>query len=394
MRKVAIVGLGQLPMKSRYPDKLYTELAFEATKLALEDAGITNRDVDSAIYSIYNESMMLQSMSDAMVHEYLGLKDKRHSRVVAGASTGGHAIKAGFVEVASGYADLTLIVAMQKGSDLIDLELMHRGEGFWAVGPTSLDWIWHSPYTITVPSLFGLTVTAHIDKWGTPTEEQIAKVSVKNHLNAMDNPYAQLKVSLNVEEVLNSRLIAWPSTMYECCLYSEGATTLVLASEDKAKQISKKPIWITGVAATSGSTMPETDGSIPSIRSAAQFAYRMAGIKNPLEDFDLMEVCDLLSAIEILSYEELQLCALGEAGKLVDDGVTEKTGKLPVNRSGGRVAAGHVAGVSGVFSAAEVTRQLREEAGDRQVPIRKGRGLVQTLGGPGCAFASVNILER
>lgn len=394
MRKVGIVGIGQMPMKARYTDKMFHELAFDATRLALADARLTIGDIESAVYSVYNEMMMLQTMSDQIMHDYIGLTNKPQLRVTAGASTGGHSLKAAYNEIASGCSDVVLLLGVQKGADLIDLELNHRGEGFWTIGPTAMDLIWHAPYFSTVPALFALVLTAHMHQYGSPTEEQMAKISVKNHEHALDNPFAQLKKRLTVDEVLNSRLIAWPITMFECCLYSECATALILASEEKAKEISKKPVWLSGVAATCGSTSPQPGGKMAAVESAGKIAYKMAGVTDPLNQFDLWEVHDLVSGIEILYYEELGLCAPGQGGKLVDEGVTAKGGKLVVNRSGGRTAAGHVAGASGIFSAAEVVRQLREEAGERQVPLRNGRGLVQTIGGPGMAATAVAVLER
>lgn len=393
MRRVGIVGIGQLPFRSRYADKMYTELAFDATTAAVTDAHMSLEDVESVVYSVYSENMMLQGYADAIVHDYLGFSGKLALRVTAGASTGGHALKAAYNEIASGSSDIVLLLGFQK-CELIDLEDMHRGEGFLRVGSTALDILWHAPYTTMVPGTYGLTVAAHIETYGGPTDEEIARVSLKCHNNALLNPFAQLRVQLTLEDILNSRLINWPSTMYECCLYSDGATALVLASEERARELHKVPIWISGVAATAGTTMPETDGSIPAIAAAAQRAYRQAGIVDARRELDVAEVHDLISGIEILSYEELGFCGRGEGGTLVRDGTVELTGELPVNVSGGRVAAGHVAGVSGVFSTAEVVRQLRGEAEGRQVRLRSGRGLVQTLGGPAASFAAVAVLER
>lgn len=120
----------------------------------------------------------------------------------------------------------------------------------------------------------------------------------------------------------------------------------------------------------------------------------MAGITSPLEELDVAEVHDLYSGLEILAYEELGFCPLGEGGRLIDEGVVEKEGTLPVNPSGGRVACGHIAGPSEVYSLGEVALQLREDAGQRQVKISRGKGLVQTIGGPGASLGAVVILER
>jgi len=219
---------------------------------------------------------------------------------------------------------------------------------------------------------------------------------VKNHKNALANPEAQLKIELTVEDVLNSRIIAWPTTKYQCCLYSDSAAALILASEEKAREMTDKPIWLSGIAECSYPTMRFEEknlGRIDALEASARKAYAMAGIKDPVNELDVAEVYDLISGVEILSYEELGFCERGKGGKLVDEGLVEMSGKLPVNPTGGRVAAGHVGGVSAAYSAATVVRQLREEAGPIQGPIHSGKGLVDCMDGYG-SICGVAILER
>ena len=210
------------------------------------------------------------------------------------------------------------------------------------------------------------------------------------------NPEAQLKLELSVEDVLNSRIIAWPTTMYECCLYSDCAAALILASEDRAKEICDNPIWVSGISVSSSAStrfVPETLGRMMGVNVAAKKAYEMAGIRDPSKELDVLEVYDLISGVEILTCEELGLCELGEGGRLVDEGVFERDGSLPVNPSGGRVACGHVGGVSDVYSMAYVVRQLQEWAGETQVPIRYGKGLVESIHGY-AGLTGVAIFER
>jgi len=139
--------------------------------------------------------------------------------------------------------------------------------------------------------------------------------------------------------------------------------------------------------------LPETIGRLIGVNVAAGRAYEMAGVREPASELDLLEIHDLTSATGLISLEELGLCALGESGRLVDDGLLGKDGPHPVNPSGGRVGCGHVAGVSAIYSAAQVTRQLQERAGPTQVRIRNGRGLVEAIDGYG-GLAGVAILER
>jgi acetyl-CoA C-acetyltransferase len=181
-----------------------------------------------------------------------------------------------------------------------------------------------------------------------------------------------------------------------CCLISDGACAMILASEEKAREITDKPIWISGIATSSYAihrAEPDTIGRMPGTRIAAQRAYKMAGIKKPIDELDMIQVHDLITGTEILAYEELGLCEPGEGGRLVDEGVVERDGKVPSNLDGGRVACGHVGGVSGAYGACEIVRQLREEAGDRQVRVKNGRGLMQCIEGQ-ASLSGVAIFER
>ena len=171
---------------------------------------------------------------------------------------------------------------------------------------------------------------------------------------------------------------------------------MILASEEKAKEITDKPIWITGAATSTYAphrAEAHTLGRLMGTNIAAKKAYKMAGIERPIEDLDLILVHDLITGTEILAYEELGLCELGEGGRLIDEGIVERDGKLPSNTDGGRIACGHVGGVSGAYGVCEIVRQLREEAGDRQIRIESGRGLMQCIDGH-ASLTSVTILER
>ena len=385
MKRVAVVGVGQLPFQSRYADKTYLSLAYEATSRVLLDAKLTVRDLDAVTYAIYCPVYLRQEQPDIFLQDYLGLNGKPSLRVSAGAATGGCAIYAAYNQVASGMADVVLLLAVQKASDPFDFYTKSRWDGYRKTSMSGeMNWQKGVIAAGPVPISTVACLLPHMEKYGGPTEEQVARVSVKNHENALTNPLAQLKVHLTVEDVLNSRIIAWPTTMYECCLYSDGAAALILASEEKARAITETPIWITG-AATSYYSLhrlePQMLGRMMGVAEAAKMAYGQAGITDPLHELDVVELQDLTSGLEIIAYEELGLCPPGEGGRLVDEGVVYKGGKLPVNPHGGCIACGHVAGVCEVSSMADVVLQLQERAGGIQVPIRQGRGLVETICG-------------
>ena len=397
MRRVAVVGVGQMPFKTRYPDKNYQELSFEVARAAMDDAGLGRDDIQSAVYSIYSDPLMRQQAADVMIHDYLGLKGKPGLRITAGASTGGFAFRAAYAEVASGLAETVLLVGVQKAGDLINPDNMHRGEGIMMAESITHDTVWQHPYTPFPPAAWGLMLNAHMDRFGTPSPEQLARVALKNHSNAMSNPNAQFKLGLTLEDILNSRLIAWPTTMYETCAFAECAAALILVSEDAAGELGRKPVWVAGVGTAVEGGLPddrgEMYGRLPAVQRSGRAAMEMAGVTNPVAQIDVMEVHDIFTGLEIMAYEELGLCAPGEGGRLIDEGFVAMDGPVPVNPSGGRVACGHIAGVSSVFSIGEVAVQLRREAGDRQVPIHAGRGLVSTVGGPAASVSAAAVLE-
>lgn len=397
MRKVAIVGVGTIPWRSRYEDKTWLALGLEAAKNALDDAHLVKEDIDLAIYSTFCELMLRQQIMSYIIHEYLGLQAKPSLRTNAAGAADIASLYTGFCEVTSGMSDIVLVLAVQKGQDLYCRETRSRGDGFLRGVSFAFDTTW---FQEVVPGPAPLMTVAflvpHMEKYGTPTLEQLAKVSVKNHKNALANPEAQLKLDLTAEDVLNSRIIAWPTTMYQCCLYSDCAAALILASEEKAREITDKPIWISGIAECGYPTMrfeEDSLGRIMGLNTAANRAYKMAGIKDPVKELDVAEIYDLISGVEILSYEELGFCGPGEGGRLIDEGIVAKNGALPVNPTGGRVAAGHVGAVSAAYSTATVVRQLKEKAGPIQVPIRSGKGLVDCMDGYG-SICGVAILER
>jgi acetyl-CoA C-acetyltransferase len=401
MRKVAVVGIGQLPFRSRYPDKSYLRMAMEVSKKALHDAGLSPKDVDGAVYPLPCEIMLRQQFAELWLQDYLGLQGKPMLKVTALAATSGHGIFAAFNWIASGMADIILVVVPGRGNDVYDFETRSRGDGIRKYGyQMHQNLIWETPvFPGGVPApLTAANLLPHIEKYGTPTIEQLAKVAVKNHKNGLVNPMAQLKLDLTVDEVLNSRIVAWPTTLYQCSLQSEGAAALVLASEEKAKEMHQIPIWIAGVACSEyavGSLMTEeTLGRLRGQNIAAQKAYEMAGIKDPLNELDVIEVLDFISGLEIMLYEEFGLCKLGEGGRLVDEKVTEKNGWMPVNPSGGCGARGHYDAVTGVHATGDIVLQLREQAGPIQVPIRKrGMGLMSCASGL-YDLNSIVILQR
>ena len=397
--RVGIVGVGHIPWKVRYPDKTYYELALDVTKAALQDAGLSRDDVDHVVWGMSDlmVAWVRQCCPSTTAQDYIGMAGKSSVHVTAGAVTGAMAVRQGLIEIKSGMSDVTLVVGSGKGMDLWDPKLQKRSSAFLKAIMLDLDTNWEVPVEPLAAANFGFAVQSHIDRFGAPTEEQMARVSVKNHGNALTNPLAQSGMALTVDDVMNSRRIAGPIKMLDCCLYSEGAGALILASEEKALEICDNPIWIDGAGTSNIRTsMPDFDhlGRIPCQEQAAQRAYRMAGITDPMAQLDFVETHDLLTGVELMSYAELGLCAPGQGGRLIEEGVTEKSGALPVNPSGGMMGCGHVAGCSGISRVGEIVQQLRGKAGGTQVPINQGRAVFSAIGGPAISQSCTLVFGR
>ncbi|MGB9904038.1 MAG: thiolase family protein [Desulfotomaculales bacterium] len=397
MRKVGIIGVATTPFKSRWVDKTLYELAYDVTKAVLSDAGITKDKVDSCVYGIYNDFFARQYQPDCIVHDYIGMAPRPAMRVNTGGATGGSAIRAGIAEVASGMSDVCLVLGVEKCNDCFNYEAgATTPEVLKAINYTA-DLTYEFPTGRTAASVFALAIIAHQNKYnGLPTKEQMAKVSVKNHRNAMKNPVAQSPKLLTVEEVVNARMISYPFGFYDNCLYTEGAAAVILASEDVARKLCPKPVWVTGVGAALDWAFLGNRTNLyefQSSREAAVKAYKMAGIANPRQEIDLAELHDAFTGTEIMAYEDCFFCEPGEGGKLIDEEVVEPWGELPVNLSGGLIGCGHAVGATGIMQTVEIVLHLRGEAGERQVKEAR-RGLVQSIGGIANAWTVVLILER
>jgi len=396
MRRVGIVGIGTTQFKSRWTEKTYFELAFDAVKMALSDAGISKDKIDCVVYGIYNDFFERQFQPDLFVHDYIGMPPKPAIRVATGGATGGSAISAGFAQVASGLYDVCLVVGVEKSADCFDYETGRSSPEVLKAISYTADMTYEQPTGRTAAGSFALTTIAHFEKYGNPTERQMAQVSVKNHGNALMNPIAQSPLALTVDDVMKSPMIAYPFKRFDNCLYSEGAAVLILASETAAKSFKKPPVWIKGIgAALDWAVIGNRKDlySFESSRIAAKKAYNMAGIENPLEEIDLAELHDAFTGTEIIAYEDCLLCREGDGGRLIEEGIVEKNGNLPVNVSGGLIGCGHAVGATGVMQTNEIVLHLRDEAGRRQIKNAK-KGLVQSIGGPGAAWTVCLVLEK
>jgi acetyl-CoA C-acetyltransferase len=248
-------------------------------------------------------------------------------------------------------------------------------------------------YGITFPAYYALHAVAHMNKFGT-TEEDMARVAVKAHHYGALNPLAQFQKEITLEKALGSAVIAWPLKLYDACPLTDGSAAVVLASEEVAKKLTDTPIWIKGVGYSSDSANLSRRSSYVGLEAtvrAAAAAYKAAKITP--DDLDVSTCHDCFTIAELMAYEDLGYCKKGEAGMFVRDGQTMIGGKIPVNVDGGLKAKGHPIGATGVSMTVEITKQLRQEAGRHQAPIKKGYGLVHNVGGTG-HYAYVTVLSR
>lgn len=380
-KKIVIIGCGMHPF-GRFPDKSYADIGREAVKLALQDAGIGWKDIQAA----YCSTMYLPATSGARIMRPLGATGIPICDVEAACASGGVAMRQAMLGLEAGANDIALVLGVEK---------MPRG----FMDPLMLYERWQVEMGMsTNPSYWAMRARRHMYEHGT-TEMHIAKVAYKSHKNSVNNPYAMYRKEFTLEEILHSKLVCDPIRLLEICAPNEGAAAVIMCTEEKAKQLGQRPVSI--AACTHTITLYSADFRVPLDSMSARIinpgpteetsrkAYEIAGI-GP-DDINLFEVQDTDCFCEIEIYEQLGLCPLGDAGKLVDEGMTEMGGKYPVNVSGGLVCKGEPVGASHLGQVVEIVWQLRGQAGKRQVPGAKV-GLAHVLGAGGnCA---VTILKR
>lgn len=390
MNRVAVVGIGNTPFKARQPDKTFPRLAYESVKAALADAGADKADVESVVYAIYNDFFERCAMPDHHVHYQLGFARKPGVRITTGGATGGYAVRAAFAEVASGLHDVVMVVGVEKVGDVANVFEMIKAITYAA------DPFFEASLGASPAGSYGGAIIWHMEHYGT-TEEDMARVVVKNKGNAKNNPDAQSPMDLSIDDVLASPMVIYPLKILDHCLNSEGAATIILASEKAAASFARDPIWITGIgASTESGRQAERDNTgdslFPAVKASVDAAYRMAGVTDPASAIQVAEVYDSFSGVEICLYEEFGLCGWGEGAKFLADGRASMGGTNPVNPSGGLIGGEHAIGATGVYQVAEVVRQIRGEAGARQVP-GVDRGLAQSMGGARGAYSVSIVLE-
>ncbi len=452
MRPVYAISGGVSKFAKSRPDKSFQGLIKEAYDYALDDIRMDfasfTRIVDGSVASYFSDHFSRQLMAAIMAQDYLGLVPKPSHRVEGGGATGGLCFQEAWKSVASGHMDVCVAYGFETMSHV---ETWKGNEFIALASDISFDY----PVGGFYSGYYAMMVTRHMKEFGT-TVEQMANVSVKNHINAYHNPYAQKRNRYSIEDVRNSPMIAWPLTRLDICVMSDGAAATILVSEEGLKKledaggvIPRPLVRVTGIGRGTDAmrmsdrphvdftdfinnyaTQQEKDSdetmayynklwkqgtrypgvhSFRAGRTAGNMAYKQSQIYDPLEELDFVELHDAYTSSEIQTYEDLGLCRYGEGGpfaesgkahlpnvdygiNLIDDSV------CPVNPSGGLIACGHPVGATGlmqaVFAIWQLQNSINQHFGDDTLQVKNARrGAIHSHAGTG-TYVSVSILEQ
>lgn len=367
MDRVAIVGIAQTKFAAQKADQNYAELAYEVVSELFAKTGATHDDIDNIVTasSDFWDGRTISSMS---VQDSVGAWLKSETKV---SSDGTLAVLYGAMRILSGSFGTTLIVSHCKSSE--------GNQNL--IGNAVFDPIYQRQLGIDLTTANAMQARSYMEKYGL-TEADLAEVVVKNLGNAQHNAYAQRAMSLTVDDVLKSNYVADPLKELDLSPPSDGACAMLLARADLVSKFTDKPVWLSGVGHYQDHYyLGDRDlATSASLQRAAQKAYRMAGITDPLKEIDVAEIYDAYSYQELMWSELLGFAEPGKGVQLIRDGVSKRGGALPINPSGGVMAA-HPMFTAGLVRVAEAALQLRGEAGDHQVENAR-RALAHGTVGP------------
>jgi len=412
-RGVALVGAGMSKFgafKGKTSRDLFVEAFVEM--LASVDKPFDPKSVDALYVGNYSSDLFEnQGHTAPIMASWVGLTPIPAVRVEDACASAGVALREGILAIASGLCDIVVVGGVEKMTDL-------PTEKVTDTLATAADSQFEIPAGFTFPGFYAAMATSYMAAYGA-TPETFMKVGIKNHNHGSLNEKAQFgaKISTLMEvrkasaakkglpipewkdelEFLKDEranpIIAWPMRLYDCSPVSDGAAVVLLVSEELAAKFSDHPIFVAGVGQASDGALHDREelNSIPSARLAGQKAYEMAGIQP--KDIDFAEVHDCFTIAEIIASEDLGFFEKGEGWKAAEAGETASSGKKPINLSGGLKSKGHPVGASGVGQVVEVWKQLRGQAGERQLPGKLKFGLTHNVGGTGQTCV-VHIFER
>jgi len=380
MREVAIIGIGHT--KFGTASKTLIELFSEAALQAVDDAGVDLKEIEALFQGAalpgFEEGQVMPAVFSAADLKLGPIPATRCEGACASASV---AIRDAATWVRAGEYDMVLAGGVEKASTM-GVSFATRTFAMACHASTE------GPTGLTFPGIFAMVARVYASKYNIPLDnlrEKMAYVSVKNHRHGALNPLAHFYTKygdLKVEDVLNSRLVADPLTLMDCCPFSDGATALVLCSAEAARKYTDDPVYILGTGQSSGTPLSKMDDLTKPVSriSSARAAFKQANL-NP-EDIDVVEVHDCFTIAEIIALECMGFFKWGEAADATAEGQTELGGKIPVNSSGGLIGKGHPIGATGASQVYGIIKQMRGEApkGSQIDPVPE-YGMTDTLGG-------------
>lgn len=371
-RRVAIVGAGMTKFVRRAKETP-KELAYYAAKAALDSCGARLKDIDAVVLGSAPDTFDGVHMKGEYLSCGAGAFGKPYLRCYVGGGTGVFSVAVGWYYIASGIFDTCLVVCEEKMSSYQP----HPQGAFLTI----FDHTTERPLGPNLLWIFALEMQRYMQTYGIKKEE-IALVAVKNKKNALDHPAAQIAQEITVEDVLKSEVLCYPVQRLDVSPVSDGACAIVMTNEYLARRFTDKPVWVSGVGwCLDTAYWTNRDLCYPRyVEEAARMAYKMAGIRNPRKEIDVVEPYDPFDYKELHHLEGLLLCDRGEAPQLLVDGKTQRDGELPVCPSGGLLGVGNPIAAAGLMKVIEIFWQLRGEAGKRQIAKKAKRGLAQAWG--------------
>jgi acetyl-CoA C-acetyltransferase len=386
MREVAIIGAGVTKFGELW-DSSFRDLGIEAGLKAMSDANLTGSEVDGMFLGNMSSGRFInQHHVGALIADYSGMASRHVSatRVEAAGASGGVAFRQAVMSVASGMNDIVVVGGAEKMTDVTD-------EAANEILDSATDQQWEASMGTTFASLNAMIARRCIYE-GIATREEIASVAVNSHAHGALNPDAQFRKAISLDTVLKAGMVADPLTVFDCAPISDGAAALVLCPMETAKKYTDKPVKVAASVQASDTLalfQRKDITTFAATTAAAQRAYAIAKI-GP-DDIAVAEVHDNFTIEGILAMQDLGMFKKGDAGKAFADGRTAIGGKVAVNTSGGLKARGHPIGATGIAQIVEIAKQIRGDAGKRQVPDVR-YGLAHNVGGTGSEVV-VNILE-
>ncbi len=387
-QRVGIIGIGQSAFQARRNDASYPDLVREAVTLAMNDAKLEFDGIDAVVYSLSPDAMVGIGNAERLGIDAVGARNKRFLRINTGGATGLSSVAAAYYHIAAGACETVLTAGADKVGECGDSQSV-------------LNKIWDPTYERQLPlgtiSMLAMSAVRYMEKYGM-TEEDMARVVVKNRWQASKNPNAHLRKETTLDEVANSRYICWPVKLFDCCPQSSGGGAMVLASERYIKERNLDAVWITGVGHCSetyflgdrmGRNQLADHADAYALGQAFKRSYKMAGITDPAKQVDVGEIYAPFSNTEFHSIEAAGLAPLGQSPAMMREGQFQLGSGIPINPSGGTLCTNAIA-VTAMIRVAEIALQVWGRAGGHQVKGAK-RGIASGNGGDHQFFGTMVV---